>query len=122
MAKNLNKSKAVNIGIRGKNMEKRGSISATDLVFWLSLIVLAAWIVGKAIGLIKSPAWVEMIPYASAVFIAGTVWQKISYAFEDIKGIKEDIKKISDIDKRLYGLEREHIAFTQLKPRHKATI
>jgi len=122
MAKNLNKTASRTLGRRGETMEKRGSINPIDLLFWVSLIVLALWVVGKAAGIIKSPVWVDMIPYASAVFIAGTVWQKVSSAFDDIKAIKDDMKKIDDIDKRLYGLEREHIAITQLKSRHKAVI
>lgn len=83
-----------------------------DIIFWTAMAVLVAWTVAKAIGLINSPTWIEAIPYATVIFVAGSLWQKlinISDGLTDVKRELINIKKdVSLIDKRLYGLEKEH--------------
>lgn len=47
------------------------------VIFWTSLAVIAVWIVLKAIGIIDSPTWQELIPFASAIFGAGAFFQMV---------------------------------------------
>ena len=79
----------------------RGRISWVDVIFWLALLLLAFWIIAKLLGLINTPTIVEIIPYISAVFIAGSMWQQFKHVEKDV----EDIKIIA---RRFEKLEHEH--------------
>src|SRR3989338_1686239 len=46
-------------------------------VFWLSLGIIALWIILRLLGIFESPIWQEMIPYAGAIFAAGSFFQMI---------------------------------------------
>ncbi len=88
--------------------------NALDLLFWIALIVLLFWASGKMLGLISSPAWIEMIPVFSAVFMAGTLWQKITNMFADVRYIKKVMAE------RFSKLEHEHslVMSGKLKVKH----
>ena len=73
-----------------------------DWVFIISILVLLLWIVGKSIGLIKSPVYIDMIPYLSIVFSAGALFQKIREMDKNIRETKTDIK---DIETDLHGMD-----------------
>jgi len=91
----------------------RRRISWVDVIFWLALLLLAFWIIAKLFGLINTPAIVEIIPYISAVFIAGSIWQQF-------KHVKKDVGYIKSIVKRFDALEHEHklVMNGKLKIRH----
>ncbi len=91
----------------------RGRTSWVDVIFWLALLLLAFWIIAKLLGLINTPIIVEIIPYISAVFIAGSIWQQFKYVERDV----EDIKIIA---RRFEKLEHEHklVIDGKLKIRH----
>lgn len=74
----------------------------TDFIFYLTLIVLAVWIIGKILGLIQSPAWVDMIPYAAALIGAGVFVQKVTQMGTDLKEVG---KKVDNIDSRVIRIE-----------------
>jgi len=73
-----------------------------DWVFIISILVLLLWIVGKSIGLIKSPVYIDMIPYLSIVFSAGALFQKIREMDKNIRETKTDVK---DIETDLHGMD-----------------
>ena len=66
-----------------------------DWIFLASLAFIAVWMALKAVGIINSPAWQELLPFAVAIFGAGAFYQKMREMEYDIKGIK---RKISHID------------------------
>jgi len=66
------------------------------VIFWTSLAVIAVWIVLKAVGIINSPTWQELIPLASAIFGAGAFFQMVMYISSDLKNVK---RKIYDMDR-----------------------
>lgn len=66
-----------------------------DWIFLTSLAFIAVWMVLKAVGIINSPAWQELLPFAGAIFGAGAFYQKMREMEYNIKGIKG---KISHID------------------------
>src|SRR3989344_8441561 len=69
-----------------------------ESIFWIALAVIALWILFKALGLIKTPVWIELIPYAGALFAAGA-------AFQILKDIKADVKILTNyVDKMANGL------------------
>ncbi len=85
----------------------------TDITLYIALITLAIWIIGKSLGLIQSPAWVEMIPYGAAVFGAGAFYQKVTRMGTDLKEVSEkvgtDLKevsvKVNNIDSKVIRIQ-----------------
>ncbi|NIA09190.1 MAG: hypothetical protein GWP10_05485 [Nitrospiraceae bacterium] len=77
-----------------------------DWVFIISILILLLWIVGKSIGFIKSPVYVDMIPYLSIVFSAGALFQKFREMDKNIKETKTDVK---DIETNLHGMDSRMI-------------
>ncbi len=59
-----------------------------DWVFIISILILLLWIIGKSIGVIQSPIYIDMIPYLSIVFSAGALFQKIREMDKNIVEIK----------------------------------
>ncbi|MCK4811401.1 MAG: hypothetical protein KAS74_03940 [Methanosarcinales archaeon] len=80
-----------------------------DWVFIISILILSLWIIGKSIGLIQSPIYIDMIPYLSIVFSAGALFQKIREMDKNIVEIKMDVKEtgtnLHNIDVRVTKLE-----------------
>ena len=81
----------------------------TDWVFIISILILLLWIIGKSIGVIQSPVYIDMIPYLSIVFSAGALFQKIREMDKNIREIKMDVKEtgtnVHDTDVRVTKLE-----------------
>lgn len=73
-----------------------------DIIFYIALIVFFVWIVGKAVGVIHSPAWVEMIPYGSALVAAGAMFEKLRNTSNKVEDIDRDVR---GIDKRVVKIE-----------------
>lgn len=76
-------------------------LSLWSILFWGGLLILVLWALAKATGIIKTPIWVEMIPYFSvAAALAGggikvgKVLEKISTLCKDMKEVKHDVKEI----------------------------
>lgn len=84
-------------------------VSIKDIIFWLCLAVIFVWIILKAAGIIHSPAWIEVIPYASAIFGAGIAFQILRELRNDLKETRFNLKEINielkEIDKRLIRVE-----------------
>lgn len=79
-----------------------------DILFWTSLSVIAIWVFLKMIGVIHSPVWVQMIPYAGAIFAAGTFYQLMKILRIDV----------FDLKTRMNSIERE---ITEVKTNLKHT-
>lgn len=74
----------------------------TDIILYLALIILVSWIVGKSLGLIQSPVWVEMIPYAAALVGAGVFIQKVTRIGTDLKEVSV---KVNNIDSKVIRIQ-----------------
>lgn len=81
-----------------------------EAVVYFSIAVLVAWIILKILGVIRSPVWIEMIPYLSIAFGFGAGFTKIKNLLDEIfRTVKELAKEQKDFGKRLILLETEHI-------------
>ncbi|MDP2844522.1 MAG: hypothetical protein Q8N79_00415 [Candidatus Methanoperedens sp.] len=99
--------------------EKHYRYDYTDVLFWLGILMLTAWIIGKLTGLIQSPAWIEQFPFIAALITilsiglkAGRILQKLDYVIDAVEKLKNNVKehdteimtikhKIADLEKRL---------------------
>ena len=80
-----------------------------SVVFWISITILFLWLLAKAVGLINSPWFIEVIPAVVGFFALIGVGKgiakytyKMDEAFMDIKDIK---KEVHSLDKRLTVVE-----------------
>lgn len=92
-------------------MERRG-VDIWDVILLVAGLSILFWALLKAIGIIHSPVWVEMIPYIGA----GTAVIGIVYNIGKVKkGIEETDKKV---DRILSINER----FSRLEPKHNLVM
>jgi len=80
-----------------------------DVVFYLILLLMIGWFVGKATGYISSPVWLEYFPVLGAVFGGGILYNKVDTLDETCDELKthiESIKnKICDLGMRVVRVE-----------------
>ena len=57
-------------------------IEISDIIIWLSIIILIACVIGKLIGIINTPDWVSLLPIISIIFFAGASYQKVTSFME----------------------------------------
>ena len=72
-------------------------ITIADILFWIAMLVLIAYIIGKITGLINTPEWVDLIPLITITFIIGAFYQKVA-SFMGIMYARTDYLK-SNLDK-----------------------
>lgn len=85
-----------------------------DAILYTSLAIILVWAIGKALGFIQSPVWVEVLPYLAIPFAAGAGYQKIKALLDTINSRLGLLAgKIAGMDKRLSALEVEHSIFTK---------
>ncbi|MBI5871465.1 hypothetical protein HZB88_00050 [archaeon] len=65
-------------------------------VFWASLIAILAWLILKAIGIISTPAFIELFPYFSAVFGAGAFFQLVLNTFHRLNRVEARVNRIAE--------------------------
>ena len=58
-----------------QKIEFKHKIYAT--IYWTSLALILLWYILKSIGIIQTPLWIELLPFAIAVFGAGAFIQRI---------------------------------------------
>lgn len=84
---------------------KRFSINPIvyDWIFWISVAVVVIWMILKAVGIIQSPVWQELLPYAGAFAAVvayfqktGAYLQKIDYIGQDIHDSKLEMREFRD--------------------------
>ncbi|MFH0904769.1 MAG: hypothetical protein V1854_06260 [Methanobacteriota archaeon] len=99
--------------------EKHYHFDYTDILFWIGILMLTAWIIGKLTGLIQSPVWIEQFPFIATLITilsiglkAGRILQKLDYVIDSVDKLKENVKEhdkeilylkheVTDIEKRL---------------------
>jgi len=93
-----------------------------DVLFWIGMLILIAYVIAKLVGWINTPEWVDLIPLITIIFIAGVFYQKV-VGFMDVisnridylkKGIDKIIEKNVELDKRLFAVEKQQEIFTKL--------
>ena len=86
-----------------------------DILFWIAMIILIGYIIGKIIGLINTPEWMDLIPLITLVFIIGIFYQKV-ISFMEIMYKRTDylksntdkiIEKLDNHEKRISSLEKD---------------
>ena len=89
---------------------KEHAYDVTDALIWLGIVAVTTWALGKAIGWISSPVWVDMIPIFGAIATVagisikvGRVLQKLDVVIDDVERIEDEVKWI---DKRVTVLEK----------------
>ena len=82
---------------------------AADVLIWLGIAAVTLWALGKAMGWISSPVWIDMIPIFGGVATVagisikvGRVLQKLDVVINDVERIEGEVKVI---DKRVTVLE-----------------
>ena len=85
--------------------------NSADILTWIGILIIVLWALGKSLGLISSPAWVEMIPvYGVATALAGIsvgigrTLQKLDRVIADVEQIN---RTVADHDKRLHVIKQE---------------
>lgn len=94
-----------------------------DILFWIGMLVLIGYVIGKLTGLINTPEWIELIPIITIIFVAGVFYQKV-VSFMDRMVVRTDyFKKNMDklteenkgFDKRIFALEKsQELIFKKL--------
>ncbi|MEK6896343.1 MAG: hypothetical protein AABX12_02705 [Nanoarchaeota archaeon] len=72
-------------------------VTLADILFWLAMLVLVGYIIGKITNLINTPEWVDLIPIITITFIIGAFYQKVA-GFMGIMHARTDYLK-SNLDK-----------------------
>ncbi len=87
------------------------------MAFWISITILFLWLIAKAVGLIHTPWFVEMVPYVTG-FIAlasilkegGKLINKLENVISDLGTIKLELKDmrfdIKEIRNDLHSLDK----------------
>lgn len=80
-----------------------------DVAFYLILLSMLAWFVGKVFGYINTPAWIEYFPVAGAIFGGGIFYKKVDILGETCKEMKGGLETVKcdviKIDKRVTVIE-----------------
>ncbi len=94
-----------------KIIEKIKQIDPWYALFWIGILITLAWTILKAVGVIKTPIWVEMIPWISVIAaVIGVVKYIVKYLViikvMDIRliNLENDMKEVKD--ERLINLEK----------------
>ena len=93
-----------------------------DVLFWVMLFILAAYIIGKLTGLISTPEWVDLIPLITIFFGAGILYQKLvsfsTTTYRRTNFLKNNldklIDKVDEIGKTVYYIEKQQNLFLDL--------
>ncbi len=83
-------------------IEKHHTFDYTDVLFWLGILVLTVWIIGKISGLIQSPVWVEMLPFIAALATMLGIGMKAGRMLQTLDHVVGSVDKL---DKRMVSLE-----------------
>lgn len=77
-----------------KKRELFRGYSILDVLAWVGFLIVVLYLVGKVIGLIHSPWYIDLTAIGGATYFVGRYAQKIDIIFEDSKEIKKDLDKI----------------------------
>src|SRR3989344_8195752 len=108
-------------------------IEISDIIIWISLLILIIYVIAKLLGLINTPEWHNLLPIITLIFFAGAFYQKVlsfmwimnnrtNYLKKSTDNIKEQINEnfnkldnglnkiknqILDHNNRLHDLEKK---------------
>ena len=88
-----------------------------SVMFWIGIFTIFFWLMARAVGLIKIPWFIEIIPYLGGLIVifslvkeVGRYVNKVDMVITDVREMKIDIKEmkqdIHSLDKRVTILER----------------
>ena len=109
-----------NIKAIDPTMSKKEGADAWDVLIILGATAIIAWAVLKALGVIHSPTWVEMVPYlGGGVSIIGGAY-KLGKIKRGIEETERKVNKILVMEEKFGKLEHEHNLAIQgkLKVKH----
>lgn len=107
---------------RGKLQLVKGNNNPTkvwEVITWASLAVIFLWAVAKALGLIKTPLIIELLPLFAAVFAAGGFSKYVKLMFKvlrlEIGATRSEVKEFKvemhefkrEINEELKGIKSE---------------
>lgn len=82
-----------------------------EILTWIGIAIMLLWALGKSIGWISSPVWVDMIPiYGAAAALSGIsisigkTLQKLDRVITDVERIEQTV---TDHGERIYALETQ---------------
>ncbi|MBS3088477.1 hypothetical protein J4402_01725 [Candidatus Pacearchaeota archaeon] len=83
-------------------------IEISDIIIWISLLVLIIYVLGKLTGVINTPEWLTLLPIISLIFFAGAFYQKV-FGFMNQMYIRTDYLKnrLDEHGKRISVLEKQ---------------
>jgi len=55
-----------------------------DILFWIGMLVLIAYIIAKLFGIINTPEWLNLLPLITLAFVIGAFYQKVAGFMERI--------------------------------------
>jgi len=82
-------------------------IEISDIIIWMSLLVLIIYVIAKLIGIINTPEWLTLLPIISLIFFAGAFYQKVLSFMNQMYQRTDYIKKkLDNHENRLSKLEK----------------
>ncbi|MFH0978440.1 MAG: hypothetical protein V1837_04020 [Candidatus Woesearchaeota archaeon] len=96
-----------------RTIQKLKKLFNASFDLWDSLIVIGAlaillWALLKVFGIVRSPVWVEMIPYlGGGISILGGAY-KLGKIKNGVEQTEQKVDKILAMEKRFNKLEIEH--------------
>ncbi len=88
-----------------------------DVIFWIGMIILILYIIGKLTGLIHSPEWLNLLPIISLAFVIGAFYHKVTsfmntmnkrtnYLKNSVDNIQD---KLTEHEVKLVGLRLKNV-------------
>lgn len=92
-------------------VEHKHNWNIAEILTWIGIAIMLLWALGKSIGWISSPVWVDMIPiYGAAAALSGIsisigkTLQKLDRVITDVERIEQTV---IDHGERIYALETQ---------------
>lgn len=77
--------------------EQKHTWDIYNIITWIGILMIFLWALGKSIGLISSPEWVNMIPaYGAAVAFAG-IAAGIGKALQKLDRVIADVEQLEPV-------------------------
>lgn len=79
------------------NFEKLDNV--LDFLTWAAIISIFVWALAKGLGIINTPAIVEVYPLLAASFVVGRMFQEIESTKRTMRDFKTDFSDFKKINK-----------------------
>ena len=89
-------------------LNKRGKLDAWSALILIGAVLIIVWALLKVAGIIKSPIWVEMIPYfgVGASMVGGAY--KLGKIMKGIEDTNQKVDNLVGLETRFNKIEHEH--------------